>query len=123
MVIVNRLYADQNPSLVMNFNCAKVAFWSNYMVRSFKTAIWTVETYVPEFLVVPKPEDFFSALRAAIACALSQCGIVNTCPFQVQSFMRRIMLNVGKLNPAMFPCSSPLVLRDGKHQPESYAYD
>ena len=67
-----------------------------------------------------KSEDFFSALRAARACALSQRGIVDTCPFQVQSFVRRIMLDVGKLDPAMFPGSSPLVLRDGEHQPESY---
>ena len=77
----------------------------------------------PNSLSCPSLKIFFPALRAIIACALSQHGIVNTCPFQVQSFMYRIMLDTGKLGPAMFPCSSQLVLRDGEHQPESYVYD
>jgi hypothetical protein len=107
----------------MNLNRAKVAFWPYYVVRSFKATIWTVETYVPEFLVVPKSEDSFSALGATIACALSQRRIIDACPFQIQSFMRRIMLNIGKLDPAMFPGPSTLVLRDGDHLPRSYIYN
>jgi len=117
MVIVNSFCADQNSSLVVDFNSAKVTFRLDYMIRSLITAIRTVETYVPEFCVVSKSEDFLSTLRTTIARTLSQCGIVNACPFQVQSFMRRIMLNAGILNPAMLPSSSPLVLSDGKHQP------
>ena len=70
----------------MNLNCAKGVFWPHYMVGSFKTAFRTVETYVPEFLVVSKSEDFFSpALRAIIACALSQHGIVNIAHFRYRA--------------------------------------
>ena len=46
-------------------------------------AVRTVEAYVPEFLVVSESEGFFPALGAAIACALSQGGIVDAGPFQV----------------------------------------
>ena len=68
-----------------------------------------------------EPEDFFSALGTTIACALSQCWIVDACPFQVQRFARRVLLDIGKLDPEMFSGSSPLVLGDDEHQPWSCA--
>ena len=111
MVIINILRADQLALFVVDFNRVKGLLGADNMERSFKTTTRTIESYVLKLRIMPKPETFIPTPWTTRIRAFSQRRIVDTCPSQISSFARWIMLDISEFDPVVLPSSATLIRR------------
>lgn len=111
MVIINILRANQLALFVVDFNRVKSLLGADNMERSFKTTTRTIEPYVLKLRIVPKPETLIPTPWTTRIRAFSQRRIVDTCPSQISSFTRRIMLDISEFDPVVLPSSATLIRR------------